>query len=322
MVPSYLPKSSMRAAFYSVIGAFALTLPVAAQDTGSAADDTPVQVQATPVVSTVEDTGSIFTVAPSRAESYLDLGAAVLTRPAYLGSEEQLTNIYPYIGGEYKGRLFLNPAQGAGLYLINKEKLQVTTFATLASGRDAEETGLFDGDDSLAFAPDSPGREAAEDALELKTSVLASAGLRYRFKYALLDIAAALPVTGDAQGFRTEVGLATKIPYEPFGIAVFPGVRATFTSDDWNNVYYGIDAAQSAATGLDTFEVDGGLSALGATAFVTWDGLSEMLSENLGGGIQVIGVANYSWIQGDLKDSPLTPKDKGLLAVVGVAKRF
>lgn len=264
------------------------------------------------------DAGSIFTIAPSEADSYIDVGAAVLTRPAYLGSNDQRTNIFPYLAAEYKGRLFLDPARGAGVYVVHKPKLQVTAFATIAGGRDADETGAFNDLVSIGSYETDAALDAAEDALEIKTSVLASASARYRFKYGLVEVTGAVPVTGDVEGFRTEISLASKIPYEPLGIAVYPGVRATYTSSDWNQVYYGINATQTAATGLDPFEADSDISVIGAFAFVRWDALSQSLGDD----IQVIALANYNWLQGDLKDSPLTPDDHGLTAVLGVAKRF
>ena len=292
MVPSSSQRFSVRAAL-AIILCLACAAPAAAQT-------------------------SIFTVEEARAESYLDIGGAVLTRPAYLGSAQQKTNIYPYIGGQYKGRVFVEPARGAGVYAVNTEKLQVSAFATLGSGRNAEETGLFD---DLAFTQgfaDEAAEQLAKDALDLDTSVLASVSARYRFKYALGEVTAAIPVAGDVQGYRSEVSIATRLPFQPLGITIFPGMRATFTDSDWNNVYYGINAAQSEATGLNTFDAEGGLSVIGANLFLTWNSLSEMMGDD----IQIIAVANYNWLQGDLKRSPLTPDDAGVLAVMGIAKRF
>jgi len=257
---------------------------------------------------------SLFDIPQSEADSYIDVGAAILSRPAYLGSNTQETDILPYIAGEYKGRLFLDPARGAGVHAINDGKLQLSVFANVASGRDANETGAFNDLVSISAFTTDAERNAAEDALEIKTSVVASASARYLFKYALADISVSVPVTGDVDGMRTELSLATKLPFEPVGLRVFPGVRATYTSKSWNETYYGINAAQSAATGLQTFDTDGDISVLGSYILATWDGL--------GDDIQLIGLLNYNWLQGDLQDSVLTPDDHGLSAVIGVARRF
>lgn len=258
---------------------------------------------------------SIFDIAESEADTFVDVGAAVLIRSAYLGSSETQTNILPYISGEYKGRLFFDPARGAGIYAIHKDKLQVTAFANIAGGRDGDDTGLFDRPEFADRFTTDEAREAAEDVLDVTTSILASTSARYRFKYALAEVNFSIPVTGDVEGYRSEINLATKIPFEPAGLKIFPGVRATYTSSAWNKAYYGVDAEISEATGLAPFfETESQFSVLGAYALTTWT------VPNLD--VQVVGFVNYNVLQNDLTDSPLVTDKSGITAAIGLAKRF
>ena len=258
--------------------------------------------------------GSIFDIPEAEQKTFIDVGAAYLSRPAYLGSNAQKDSVLPYLAGEYKGRLFFDASRGAGVHAIHTPKLQVSAYGWLASGREADETGVFNDLRSInAFA--TPAAEtAAADALELKSSFLASSSVRYLFKYGLVDLSASVPVTGDVDGYRSELTVTSKIPFEPIGLKIFPGVRATYTSSDWNNSYYGIDAEQSLATGLDQFDVGSGVSSLGSYVLTSW---SVPKSD-----IQLVGVLNYNWLQGDIKDSLLTPDDSGFSLVLGAAKRF
>jgi len=265
---------------------------------------------------------SIFDIPEPEQETYVDVGAAVLIRPAYLGSSETQTSILPYISGEYKGRLFFDPSRGAGVHAIHKEKLQVSAYANLAGGRDAQDTGIFDRSElSDRFTEPTEIENAeteienAEDVLDLNPSVLASASVRYRLKYALAEANVSVPVTGDIDGYRSELILTTKIPFEPIGLQIYPGVRASYTSSAWNKAYYGVDAEISDATGLTPFfETGNQVSVLGTYVLTTWE-IPNM-------DINIVGVVNYNVLQNDLKNSPLVSDKDGITAVIGLAKKF
>ena len=269
-------------------------------------------------------TAQIFDIPDSERETYIDVGAAVLSRAAYVGSEEQDTNIYPYLAGEYEGRLFFNPAVGAGVNLINDGTMQLAAIGTFASGRDADDTPfVFEPDDdaavNVAASLPLPQTDAVKDAFELDGSFVAGGHFNILLPVARFDVTAVTPVTGDIEGLRTDFALTTRIPIGPVFVA--PGVRATWTSDSWTESYYGFTSEQVdllAAQGLfspdflEATEVDDAWT-LGAHVLATWEVVDD---------VNIIGALNYSALQGDAKDSPFSPDNSGLTAVAGIAKRF
>ena len=271
---------------------------------------------------------SVFDIPDEEAETYIDLGAAVVSRAAYVGSEEDDLNIFPYAAGEYQGRLWLNPAIGAGVNVINNGVVTLSPFVGFASGRDADDTPfVFDPED--LDAGEVPGvaggvtpvalTDLTDDAFELDSSVTAGGLFNVLLPFARLDVAAVTPVTGDIEGIRSDISLTTRLPVGPFFFA--PGVRATWMSDAWVESYYGFTTDQvGLLQALDFSDADiaAGLNpddawTLGAHAIVTWELVDD---------VQVIGALNYSDLQGDAADSPFSPDDTALTAVLGVAKRF
>ena len=266
----------------------------------------------------------MFSIPDSERETYVDIGAALLSRAAYVGSEEQDTNIFPYAAGEYEGRLFFNPAIGAGVNLINDGSVQLAAVGTFATGRDATDTPFVfepDDDSPVNIAPSLPLPKtgAVEDAFELDGSFVAGGHFNVLLPVARFDVTAVTPVTGDIEGIRTDFALTTRLPVGPVFIA--PGVRATWTSDSWTESYYGFTTEQVnllAAQGLfspDFLEATdvGDAWTLGAHVLATWEVVDD---------VNIIGALNYSALQGDAKSSPFSPDNSGLTAVAGIAKRF
>ena len=86
------------------------------------------------------------------------------------------------------------------------------------------------------------------------------------------------------------------------GAALQLTASAEFVDDDFADYYYSVSPAQSAASGLPEFQADGGFNSFGLTAIGTVD-----LDGNLmNGGWNVYGIAGYSRLVGDAKDTPYT----------------
>ena len=277
-----------------------------------------------PVLFAGPASAQMFDIPDGERESFVDLGVAVLSRDAYVGSEESDFNVLPFVAGEYEGRVFLNPAIGAGVNLINDGTMQLAAIGGYATGRDADDTPfVFDPDDDSPVNVTSslplPQTDAVEDAFELDGSFTVGGHFNILLPVARFDVTAVTPVTGDIEGLRTDFALTTRLPVGPVFIA--PGVRATWTSDSWTESYYGFTSEQVdllAAQGLfspdflEATEVDDAWT-LGAHVLATWEVVDDL---------NIIGALNYSALQGDAKDSPFSPDNSGLTAVAGIAKRF
>lgn len=239
-----------------------------------------------------------FEIPPEQAESFADIGVAGVSRETYVGSENSDLIVLPYVNASYKGRFFINPAVGAGVYAINNSKFRLGASANLALGRDGQDT---------PFAGTT-----YEDAFKVDSSVTGNVFARIYLPFAALDVVGTLPIGGDLNGARLETLLTTEIrPIK--NLRLTPGVRATFNTGGWLDTNYGINAQQAAASGLAPLSYDSELSTLGAHVAGFYK-----LSNNY----EIVGVVNHSWLVGDVKSSPLTPQNTGLTVALGVARKF
>jgi len=239
----------------------------------------------------------LFAISETRDRSFIDAGIAYVNRATYVGSEDSDTRILPFIRADYKGRLFINPATGAGVYWRNTDRLRLATSLSFAVGRNAEDTPLIG------------------EGGEVDSSVTVTNTLRYYLPFAAIDAITTLPVTGGFSGARFDGLITTEI--KPIkGLRITPGIRATFGTAGWTGSLYNIDPEDLAAinvAGLNTFQADGGLLALGAHTAAYYE---------LPNDFQLVGAINYSALQNDAKDSPLSLENNGLTVALGLARHF
>ncbi|WP_409432547.1 MipA/OmpV family protein [Litorimonas sp. RW-G-Af-16] len=242
---------------------------------------------------------SIFTVSEKQNKTFVDVGAAALIRETYVGSEKSSVLPLPFVSAGYKGRYFFNPALGAGVYAINNDHFRLGATTNISLGRKGDDTPFNN------------------DAFEVDPTLTAAAFTRVYLPIAAFDTIATVPVVGGLDGMRVDALLSTS--FSPLdNVKITPGVRATYHSRDWINTQYGITDAQAAAVS-DTFpaltalDLDGQVSTLGVHTAVYWT-----VNENY----EVIGAVNHSVLQGDAKDSPLTPKNTGTTLALAIARKF
>ncbi len=237
----------------------------------------------------------ILEVDPKNEDTYVDVGAVVLSRAGYQGSEEQHTNLYPALNAEYKGRWFLNPFNGVGVSVINKRDTVLSTSLTFNPGRDAADTP-FD-DPAFDFDPGAAWKISG----------------RYRLKYVAIGGNFNVPVFGDMKGARGAVRVSTLIPVTD-QLDIAPSIAASWQSQSRMNDLYGVTAQQNLVSNTGLFEYDSGFSGYSVALGTLWRTKEKDWA--------VVGVLNYRTLIGDIKDSPLTPQDDGILAAIAVAKRF
>jgi len=244
----------------------------------------------------------LFAISEKRERTFIDAGVAYVNRATYVGSEETDNLVLPFARADYKGRLFINPALGAGVYWHNTDNLRVSTSVNYALGRDGDDTPLIG------------------DGGEIDSSFTVTNALRYYLPIAAFDAIATVPFTGDFEGARLDTLLTTEI--KPIkGLRITPGMRATFGTAGWIGSLYNIDPSDITGSdlppvdiaGLEAFQADGGLLALGAHTAAYYE---------LPNNFQLIGVVNYSALQNDAKDSPLSIDNSGLTLALGIARHF
>ncbi|WP_017932142.1 MipA/OmpV family protein [Robiginitomaculum antarcticum] len=244
--------------------------------------------------------GGLFEISEDNADTFLDLGIAAISRPEYLGSDENGVLVVPYFNAEYEGRYYLNPYQGVGINFINQDKFELSGGLTYLFGRDGEDT-------PFTLTPMQQG------AFDLDGSVGARVSASATFKYARADLSVTQPLGGDVEGPAVNAILATMIPTGNDRLRIFPSVNMYWSSQDRNNNFYGISQQQSAQSGLTGITFDSGISSYGANVagFFT-------LTEK----VELVGVLSYAKLAGDLKDSPFAVKDDGVTAAIALAYKY
>jgi MipA family protein len=192
---------------------------------------------------------------PSSAPDRLSvtLGAAPVIGPAWQGSRDMALSIFPDIRVNYGDHIFASVPDGIGWNAINRPGWKIGPLVKLRFGRDEERGGspflITGGSDGLqgmgnvgaageagGFVQHDPSR-----AWRLR------AELRHGFgghQGVVADLSAS---------YRLRIGRA-------FGGI---GPRATFASRDFLQTYFGVDAGQSARSGLAAYRAPSGLVSLG-----------------------------------------------------------
>lgn len=237
----------------------------------------------------------IFTVDEEREETYIDLGAAVVHRPAYLGSSEQDTSLFPFVNAEYKGRWFFNPYQGVGFNPVNTKKLKIATGVSYVSGRKLEDTSF------------------ADESFDVGGSAGLVANARYIFDLGAVEFTATQAVGGDVEGLQMSGRIATLIPItKQFRVA--PALSLAWQDGARRNSFYGVTPEQAAIIGGESYDYGSDFTNAGATLGAYWRDQDRHW--------RILGLVQYRGLLGEVKDSPLTAKDDGFLAVVGFARRY
>jgi MipA family protein len=97
--------------------------------------------------------------------------------------------------------------------------------------------------------------------------------------------------------FGPEVSFSTPLSRHTY---VSASVGAEFVGDKYADYYFSISPADTIASGLATFDADGGMK--------NWEVgmlINQSITGDLTGGLSIFGTANYSRLVGDFKDSPI-----------------
>lgn len=243
--------------------------------------------------------------APGRAWE-LRLGAGMLYGPAFLGSRDYQLRAGPIVEAHLGDRLHLSVVDGATFDLLKTRSLRAgpvikyqegrqqdgDALFVVAGGRTHALRGLGDVDATVevgGYAQYQSGRLSAK--VELRQGLGGHEGL-------VADL-----------GLRLQTAL-TALSLGGRPLLVSAGPRATFVDAQYNQAYFGVDAGQSARSGLRPFDPEGGLLSYGVAGALIFP-VSGDLSAVLLGGVDRLA--------GDARRSPLVrergARDQATLAV-------
>ena len=222
------------------------------------------------------------------------LGAGVLYKPAFLGSDDYQAMAVPDIKVEYKDVFFASPFEGVGFTAIDSDGWRAGPIAKYDFGRTEDD--------------DNPFRIAGGETTALKGlgdidgSFEIGGFLEYNYEQlgARLELRQGI---GGHEGFVGEAGVSytgmTDAPGLPVVYSIGP--RLAFADSNYNGAYFGIDAGQSARSGLARYDADFGLVSYGIGGFA-----AVSLTDSVSLGV----FAGYDRLGEQAADSPLV-RDRG-----------
>lgn len=236
-----------------------------------------------------------FAQGPGEADGWsLSLGAGLILAPSYLGDDAYQLSAVPSLRVSYGDDFFASVQDGLGYNVIRADAWRAGPIAAYDFGRDEDGGSPFviAGDDS----DDLEGLGDVDGTIEL------GGFLEYDTRPLTARIELRQGVNGH-EGLIGELSLRTGarlvITNQPVIIRVGP--EATLVDDAYNDTFFGVDAAQSAASGLDEFDADGGLLSygVGSSVVIPFDDR-----------VSAVGFLGYKRLAGDAADSSLV-EDRG-----------
>jgi outer membrane protein len=214
---------------------------------------------------------------PKSKSLTVSVAGAFVMAPLFSGSRTMSLAVVPDVRFQYRDDVFASMPDGLGWNAINRDGWKLGPLMKWRFGRSQDGKGsVF-----------SVG--AKTDALLGMGDVSAAQELGGFAQYGWRKVRARAEVR---KGFGGHDGVVADLVVDysgQAGRAYFgTGVRATFGDERFTNVYYGVDAAQAAATGLPAYHAGSGLVSAGVTGFVLMP-MSKRSGITLFGGYDVLG---------------------------------
>lgn len=225
---------------------------------------------------------------PDDSDWKVSVRAGAAVAPSYVGDDSYQLLVFPDVSVE-KSDFFFSLFQGAGYNLINSDGWRAGPIAKYQFGRQE------DGDNPLRIAGDVTddlrGLGDVDDTIEV------GGFLEFRFECftSRLELRQGI---GGHEGLIGELGFSLQCPVDVLGKTMFlsVGTDLDFGDASYNSSYFGINAAQSAASRLAPYDADGiFLSA----------GLNASLAIPVTDRFTIIPFAGYSRLFGDAAQSSL-----------------
>ncbi|WP_274629987.1 MipA/OmpV family protein [Arvimicrobium flavum] len=207
----------------------------------------------------------------------LTLGASGYFAPEYEGDDKMVFRAVPLVSLGKTGTVtkFASRNDNISLGLIDNGTVRAGVAGKIIFGRDAD-----DSDDLAGLDPVRWGGEAG-----LFAEVYPLDWLRVR---------------GEVRhGIRSHDGIVGDVAVDAFqdvtpSIRVSGGPRLSFASSDYFDAYYGVSAAESAASGLGAYDPGSGMRAAGVGGAVTWQATDKITASVFGEYARLLGPAEDS----------------------------
>jgi Outer membrane protein V len=207
------------------------------------------------------------------------VGAGAMYEPEYEGSDDMTASPIPFIIINYGEWLEIDPS-GVTVTALRHEGFALGAKIGYEIGRDEDDHERLEGLGDIDFA--------------------ATVGARASYNWNGLELYATVDQTiNGSESLIGTFGLEYSAPVNE-RLILSAGAEAIVANDKHMEAYFGVTAAQSAASGLPQYEAKAGLKRVNVSASATY-----LLSENW----LVRGEAGVGFLTGDAADSPIVEKD-------------
>jgi outer membrane scaffolding protein for murein synthesis (MipA/OmpV family) len=227
---------------------------------------------------------------------HVTIGAGVVYGPSYEGSDDYVVSPIPVVRGQFRG-IEITPRPG-GIAL------------DLIKDRDDASVGFSFG--PVVSYSGNRKRQIedpvvrASGKLKAAIEVGANAGVTfYKLLHEYDSVTVSADVEWDINGAHGGMVVSPQVGYfTPLSKAAFVnvGVSAKYVDDDYADYYYSVSPEQSTASGLPQYGADSGWASVGVSMLAGYDLDGDLLN----GGFSIVGLASYSRLMNDAKNTPFT----------------
>lgn len=250
----------------------------------------------------------------SQSDWFITLGMGAFHGPEYEGSDKAKSLASLDFEVVWKDRIFLN-LDGLGINYYRKDTLVLN--AIVSQGDERKE--------SLSASLNGLGDIDASTTLTL--------GAEFELGL-LLSYAHLTSHNGGTDGVQATVGLETSVPLQmlagnldaasvesmgetgdhiPIGPIITAGLSAAWADDNYSNGFFGVDAEQSASSGLPQYSAGAGFKSINLDLGILYS-VNESWTAR--------GFAGYNKLMGDAMDSPIVRDDDNVLVGVFITYHF
>lgn len=229
----------------------------------------------------------------AHAESSFSLGAGVgVLQSPY---KEYDHDVYPVPVISYENDNFWFSGLAGGYYLWNDDSDKLSVLAYY---------------NPQHFKPGDSDDYRLKQLDRRRSTLMAGLSYVHNTEYGFLRTSLAGDTLNNSNGFLWD--LAWLYRYTNGALTLVPGIGATWESDNQNEYYYGVSGREASRSGLNRYDPDS-----------SWSPYLEMTAAyRLTQNWNVYGVARYSRLSDEIKDSPMVDKSWAGALSAGVTYRF
>jgi outer membrane scaffolding protein for murein synthesis (MipA/OmpV family) len=225
----------------------------------------------------------------SAREWALSIGLSGRLAPDYEGSNDYGFDVGPLLSASWRNTIFFK-GRTLGANLIRGENFKAGPILSLTSGRDEDDNdkleGLGDVDDSVE----------------------AGGFVAYRQEPWRLRAEIRQDINSGHDGALLELSGGYTLPFEKLPVVVELGT--TLASADYMESFFGVDAQQSADSGLKRYDADAGIKDLK---------IRMSFGYSITNRWRIGAIAEYKRLVGDAADSPVVDDENQLFAGIGLS---